>query len=601
MNKIIFNDITIQNFKSIGPEIKFNFNKHQGLNYIYGVNKDIDGTANGVGKSTIFVDAILFALFGKTLKNTKNEYIPNRIFVDKKIETCVKLNFTVNDKSYTSVATIKKAGYPVAFRLFENGIDISKSTTNKTKEFLKKEIIKCSFGLFVNSIILSASNSYNFFNMNKAQKREYIENIFKITCFGEMLKLIRIDINNLNRQTLLEQQEQRQYQDNLDTYRKNYHSFKQDKLQNIENIQDKISNIEKEIETLTCKLIDSTPFEDKLDIIQTKLEKIENKRDQLLRKYIKNDTSIRHINEDLIKYQEIIDMVCEDCKTKLGEGYFKELENNIKSHQNKNKQINKKLDTILEAVGKLQDAEKKIKNKINQIKKENNIISQNQITKQHKLESIIELKQQIDEVKKQRNPFKKMINDTEEKFKNITEILENHYQEKTELEVLEFVVSDDGAKKFMIKDLIKVLNTLVRHYLEEMGAQFTIHFDDSFDCTFLTNTGECDYSSFSAGERQRINIATLFAFRDILGNNGIDSNIFVLDEIIDTGIDEYALKAILNILQRQSLEKNQTVYIVSHRPETVENGMFDNIIEITKQHSVSKITIDSQGDVVYEN
>jgi len=170
MNKIIFNTISIQNFKSIGPKMEFDFSKHNGLNYIYGTNLDINGTTNGVGKSTIFVDAILFALYGKTLKNTNNAYIANRVLLGKKIETNVTLNFTVAGRNYEGVSTIRPGGSTVKFRLFEDGIEITKSTISKTREFLKKEILKCSFGLFVNSVILSASNSYNFFGMKKVMK-----------------------------------------------------------------------------------------------------------------------------------------------------------------------------------------------------------------------------------------------------------------------------------------------------------------------------------------------------------------------------------------------------------------------------------------------
>ena len=202
MININFLKIEIQNFKSIGEKTVFEFSKHSGLNYIFGINKDIEGTTNGVGKSTIFVDAVLFALFGKTLKNTKNSYIPNRIFADK-MPTIVSLEFLVNDKKYKTSSIIKKSNYPVSFKLYEfvdnDWKDISKSSTNKTKEFLSNEIIRYPFELFINSIILSSSNSYHFFQMDKRDKVKYIENIFNITCFSEMCALIRSDLNALNK------------------------------------------------------------------------------------------------------------------------------------------------------------------------------------------------------------------------------------------------------------------------------------------------------------------------------------------------------------------------------------------------------------------
>lgn len=48
-NEIIFNWMKCQNFFSIGKEVTFDFSKHSGMNYIFGVNKDVD-IKNGCGK-----------------------------------------------------------------------------------------------------------------------------------------------------------------------------------------------------------------------------------------------------------------------------------------------------------------------------------------------------------------------------------------------------------------------------------------------------------------------------------------------------------------------------------------------------------------------
>ena len=597
MNKIFFKNITVQNFKSIGPEIFFDFEKHFGLNYIYGTNLDIVGTANGVGKSTIFVDAVLFALFGKTLKNTNNSYIPNRSFSESNnVETVVKLNFIVNSKNFTSIATIKKIGYPVSFRLFEDGIEITKSTAPKTRDYLKTEILKCSFGLFVNSIILSSSNSYNFFEMNKGQRREYIENIFKITCFGDMLKLIRIDINQLARQILIEQQEKRLLVDNLETYRSNFDTFKNDKFLKVQDIKTKISFKQELMDEIIINEVDLEPIEESLKEEQSILMKISEAGVKISAVVGTSLVSIEHIKKTIIKNNEIIDLVCGDCKQKLDDGYTKELKNKIIELQTLIDEKNSKRKEIDDAYKTVNENIKVLKKELKDATKRKVIAAQQKLDLIHFGNAIEQLNEDIETVNKEKNPFKKMIQDTDGSLTNITEILDKHYSEKTELDILEHVVSDDGAKKFMVKDLVKVLNTLIRQYLNEMGADFTVHFNESFDSVFLTNTGECDYTSFSAGERQRINVATLFAFRDILNNTGIESNVFVLDEVIDQGIDEYALKAVLGILKRIVEQKNQTIFIVSHRPETSENMDFDNIIEITKKNSISKINQDAQGE-----
>ena len=596
MNKIIFKKLTIQNFKSIGPKITFDFEKHSGLNFIFGTNLDIEGTQNGSGKSTLFVDAILFALYGKTLKNTNNAYLPNRVFSEAtKLETFVELQFEVNGDEYTTRAGIKKVGSPVNFKLYKNSGDITKSTTPKTKEYLKTEILKCSFGLFVNSVILSSSNSYQFFTMSMHQKREYIENIFKITCFGDMLKLIRKDGNQLNKKILVEQQEQKDIRNNLTLYEKKLESFDDDTDKSINILETKIDKRKKEIDGFEIidvenKLIMQQKALDKNNTTKKKIEEGVSKLKSLIKV---NTTKINMSKKAIDKHKEVVDIVCDDCKKKIEDKFIHK--DSIQLLTEENNDHKKDLDTLNTVLKKTNADIDLITSKINKLKKIEQENKQNTLRIEYLNKDIALFEQEIINLLEKKNPFNEMIIECKEKLDIVNGVLSKHYAEKTELDILEHVVSDDGAKKFMITDLIKVLNKLIRGYLNEMGAEFTVKFNEAFEAIFLTNTGECDYTSFSAGERQRINIATLFAFRDILNNTGIQSNISILDEVIDQGIDEFALSAILNILKRQC-EEGVTIYLISHRTEIADKGLFDNIIEIQKKNSMSNIVSDSQGE-----
>ena len=72
-------------------------------------------------------------------------------------------------------------------------------------------------------------------------------------------------------------------------------------------------------------------------------------------------------------------------------------------------------------------------------------------------------------------------------------------------------------------------------------------------------TGECEYTNFSAGERQRIQIATIFAFRDLILNGKVTSNIFIIDEFLDSAIDSICIKNVLEILYKKS-NRTKTKY-----------------------------------------
>jgi DNA repair exonuclease SbcCD ATPase subunit len=160
---------------------------------------------------------------------------------------------------------------------------------------------------------------------------------------------------------------------------------------------------------------------------------------------------------------------------------------------------------------------------------------------------------------------------------------------KKYLTLAEHVVSEDGVKKFIVKDVISTINNLVKKYLLEIGAEFIVVFDETFDYKFLTKSGECEYSSLSKGERQRLTVAMLFAFKDIISMDGIDSNVFIIDEILDDGLDESGIKAICSILKTRCCDKKQAAYIISHRAELADSNYFNTVVEVVKHDGITRL------------
>lgn len=114
-------------------------------------------------------------------------------------------------------------------------------------------------------------------------------------------------------------------------------------------------------------------------------------------------------------------------------------------------------------------------------------------------------------------------------------------------------MSQDTLRKFIIADLIGLLNARIKHYLLKFGARYSVVFDEDMEYEFQTESGPCEYGNFSAGERARIMIASCFAFRDFMkARNNFSSNILILDEFIDGAIDSLAIDSILEILKQFS-------------------------------------------------
>jgi ATPase subunit of ABC transporter with duplicated ATPase domains len=118
------------------------------------------------------------------------------------------------------------------------------------------------------------------------------------------------------------------------------------------------------------------------------------------------------------------------------------------------------------------------------------------------------------------------------------------------LSFAESIVSQDTLRKFIINDLIGLLNNKIKSYLAKFGMQYNVVFDSDMNYTFTSDVGTCEYDNFSGGERARLMIAACFAFRDFMYiRNSFSSNILILDEFIDGAIDSLAIESIMSILK----------------------------------------------------
>ena len=157
------------------------------------------------------------------------------------------------------------------------------------------------------------------------------------------------------------------------------------------------------------------------------------------------------------------------------------------------------------------------------------------------------------------------------------------------LKFAEGIVSQETLRKFIIADLIGLLNNKIKMYLTKMGSRYTVVFDSDMNYKFVTTGGECQFGNFSGGEKYRIMIATSFAFRDFMSiRNGLNTNILVCDEFFDSAISSACLRHITDILKGYVDDYKQNVYIITQRQE-LEPSMIDNLIQVVKQNDISKI------------
>jgi DNA repair exonuclease SbcCD ATPase subunit len=286
-----------------------------------------------------------------------------------------------------------------------------------------------------------------------------------------------------------------------------------------------------------------------------------------------------------------MESLCDECKPSIRKLFaLDSAEENIKNninllneYQTKKNEIDNSLDKLSNFLEQILQAKLEIKDYNNKIK----LLKQEQKHIKTNIESYIK---RINKVETEENPFLKLLTDNQEAKIETEKTLNKATKMQQYFGVLKFIFSDDGVKRFIIGDIIEALNNHIRNYLIKMGADFIVYFDNNLYYEFVTQTGPCEYFSFSAGERRKLDLAILFAFRDILSINSVQTNILVVDEVLDSSIDTVSLNAVVQILKNKAKLDGQSIFVISHREALRENQeLFNHVIRVEREKGLTTI------------
>jgi DNA repair exonuclease SbcCD ATPase subunit len=600
MQKIIFKNISIQNFLSVGETpLKLNFNK--GISLITGLNKDKD-SKNGCGKTTI-LDALYWNIFGNTIRDIKKDKI---IHNQSKKNCVVIMEFTREIPSQEiENFKIERCIEPSYVHLYRNEEDITLSSMPKTDEQIK-EIIGGNEEVFRNAVIMSLDNSMPFMAQKKIEKRKFVEGILQINIFSDMLQKVRQDFNESKKEYEILVNKFNEQQKSLKIFNEQLEKNKQQKTLKLKQLEDKITvNLQKieEINKIEDTSVTIEKCKTHIGTIENTIESEESSLIQIseiIEKLSKEETLVEsevERSESEIRKIKSKSGVCPTCKRE----YATESKEVIEKHL---LELNEKLETKqdeLKIVVENTNKQKQIK-----ITNQNNIKNSKDILKKlnEKISKLSSLAQEISFLEKTNNDIKLEmttitfdkddLEDTIEKIKseiNDSENLLSNFQKKLNiLESAKFVVSEEGVKSFIIKKMLDLLNQKLNYYLNLLEAPCVCSFDETFEETLINeHKKECSYFNFSGGERARINLAVLFTFQDILKTQtGIGYSLSVYDELLDSALDEKGVRKVLDILRERTEKHNDSVYIISHN-STIAKNEIEQVVMLEKINGQTKI------------
>tara|TARA_B100000927_G_scaffold287748_1_gene281148 strand:- start:3981 stop:5693 length:1713 start_codon:yes stop_codon:yes gene_type:complete len=533
---------------------------------------------NGAGKSTM-LDAISFALFGKPHRNINKPQLINSI---NNKDCVVEVQFDVGKSSFKVIRGIR----PGIFEIWKNGTMINQSSHAKEyQKILEQNILKLNHKSFHQVVVLGSSSFIPFMQLAGGHRRDVIEDLLDINVFSKMNHLLkekqtvlRDSLKDLNYKIDIQSNKIQTQEKYIRDIKAVTDDNKKEYELKIAESQENIKKLQEDNNTL------SEGLDDAIKANEEKLKKLHDRRQVLLLDSQDVRTRMSSVAKRAKFYET--NVYCPECSGEISDdlraNQLSECKTEAKSLKSTSKSLGEEGMVLENQIQEITDIAKELRVKLNTLADNNKDISslQKSITEYQKFidkevaADLTEAKNDCEGMRKERESF------VERKF----EISEQFNYNSVMGEMLK----DTGIKTKLIKQYLPAINKLTNQYLQVLD--FFVHFnlDESFQETIRSRHRDAfTYDSFSEGEKQRIDLALLFTWRQIAKmKNSVATNLLILDETFDSSLDHDGVENLLKILY--TLDDDTNVFVISHKGEILD-GKFEAKIEFKKERNFSKM------------
>lgn len=534
--------------------------------------------SNGAGKSTV-LDALTFVLFNKPFRKINKSQLINS---QNDRECVVDIEFEIGPNSWKVVRGMK----PNIFEIYKNGKKLPQSADTKDdQKLLEQTVLKLNYKSFTQIVVLGSTNFTPFMQLTASNRREVIEDLLDIKIFSSMNDIIknkikdnRDEIKRLEmklesfqdkvemQKSFIEQLDDRGKQDIIDKDLKINELLKYDQICQSQNLE-----LSERVKDLTNNL-------DSLSNPTEKLKKLVNLKGKLSQK-------VSIITKEHKFFSD--NTVCPTCTQEIAEEFRL---NKLEEAQSSAKELREGYGNLEKIIIDEENREKLFIDLSKKITELTHKISQNN-TKVFEYQS--QIKQLQFEIQKITNQLdnQNIENQKLESYINsLSEIESSLINKKDNSSYYDFIyhlLKDGGVKTQIIKHYLPLINQKVNEYLHLLDFYINFSLDEEFNEKIKTPIHESfSYTSFSEGEKMRIDLSLLFTWREVARlKNSVNTNLLIMDEVFDSSLDGFGTDEFLKIIRY--IIKDANIFVISHKPEL--HDKFESVIRFDKVKGFSRI------------
>ena len=567
---IEFKKIRWKNFLSTGNQFTEVSLSGHNTNLIIGTN--------GAGKSTL-LDALTFGLFNKPFRKINKPQLANTI---NEKDCLVEVEFNVNGREYLVRRGIK----PNIFDIEVNGNKLHKESDDRANQrILEENVLKLNYKSFTQIVILGSSTFVPFMQLTTANRREVIEDLLDIRIFSAMSNLLRDNMRERKDQIKSLDLKKSNLKDKIDMQQKFIEELENRGNANIASNNAKIDKLDNEVvqymnqntilnEDIQKHAKDQEHFIGAGD----KLVKLNNLKGKISQKVGTITKEHKFFNENT---------VCPTCQQDIEEEFRV---NRIDDAQKKAKELKKGYEELEQTIKSEQERERQFNLLSKEITKLTHGISQNNTKISLNQRQIRDLESEIQTITsnlQNRNTENEKLEEFRESLQKVFENLSSKREELIHYDFAYSLLKDDGVKTKIIKKYLPFINQQINRYLQLMDFYINFKLDGEFNETVESPIHEkFSYSSFSEGEKMRIDLALLFTWREVARvKNSVNTNLLIMDEVFDSSLDGFGTEEFLKIIR--FIIKDANIFVISHKSGLEDK--FSTVIKFDKVRGFSRM------------